>query len=101
MRIKFRLIVLTAWLGISLLASPVRSQTSTAKTAGAAPDAPATITNAWIDERVKSIQPTADERKFDQIGWVTDILTAQKLAKEHNRPIFLFSHDGRMAQGRC
>jgi hypothetical protein len=56
---------------------------------------------AWVDAKVEAAQPTADERKFDQIAWVTDVLTAQKLAKQHNRPIFLFAHDGRMAQGRC
>jgi len=56
---------------------------------------------AWVEQRVKELQPTPLERKFDQIGWVHTILEAQKLAKSHHRPVFLFTHDGRMNTGRC
>ena len=56
---------------------------------------------AWVAKRVEAWQPTADERRFDQIGWVKDVREALRLAKEHNRPVFLFTHDGRMAIGRC
>jgi hypothetical protein len=55
----------------------------------------------WVKKRVRDWQPTADERRFDEIGWVADIRTALKLAKEHDRPVFLFTHDGHMAVGRC
>ena len=41
------------------------------------------------------------ERKFDQVGWLTDIRAGLELAKKSNRPLFLFTHDGRMALGRC
>jgi hypothetical protein len=54
-----------------------------------------------IDRRVAEWQPTADEKRFDQIGWCTSLLQAEKLAREHRRPIFLFTHDGRMNIGRC
>jgi hypothetical protein len=54
-----------------------------------------------VDERVKATQPRAEEKRFDEIGWSTEILTAERLAKEHNRPVFLFTHDGRMGVGRC
>jgi hypothetical protein len=54
-----------------------------------------------IDRRVADWQPTADEKRFDQIGWCTNLLEAEKLAREHKRPIFLFTHDGRMNVGRC
>jgi hypothetical protein len=57
--------------------------------------------SAWVAEKVEACQPTAKERKFDQIGWLTDVREAKRLAKEHNRPLFLFTHDGRMATGRC
>jgi hypothetical protein len=68
----------------------------------AEPSAPAAVCDlTWLDERVQECQPRADERKFDQIGWLTDIASAEKLAKEHKRPIFLFTHDGQMATGRC
>jgi len=55
----------------------------------------------WITQRVKDWQPTAHDRRFDEIGWAKDVRDALRLAKEHNRPVFLFTHDGRMAIGRC
>src|SRR4029453_14095353 len=54
-----------------------------------------------IAKLVTEWQPTPSERKFDQIGWVTEIRGALSLAKEQRRPVFLFTHDGHMAIGRC
>jgi hypothetical protein len=51
--------------------------------------------------RVQEWQPKASEKTFDQIGWAENIRAGLKLAKEHNRPLFLFTHDGRMNLGRC
>jgi hypothetical protein len=56
---------------------------------------------AWIDERVAAVQPTADERRIDLIGWAPDIRSALRLAREHGRPVFLFTMDGRFSIGRC
>ncbi len=56
---------------------------------------------AWVDARVEEWQPTADEKRFDQIGWATSLLDAERLAREHARPIFWFTHDGKMNVGRC
>ena len=56
---------------------------------------------AWVSRRVKELQPTDAERRIDQVGWATSLLEAEKLAKQHNRPVFLFTHDGRMGNGRC
>ena len=56
---------------------------------------------AWVDKRVAGIQPTPDERKIDRIGWAQDIRTALALGKANDRPVFLFTHDGRMGTGRC
>jgi len=56
---------------------------------------------AWVDQRVQEWQAKPSERKFDQIAWLTDIRSALELGKKHNRPVFLFTHDGRMAIGRC
>jgi len=56
---------------------------------------------SWVDERIEKFQPNAAERRFDEIGWETEILAAEELAREHGRPVFLFTHDGRMAIGRC
>ena len=55
----------------------------------------------WVDDRVHEWQPTAEERRFDEIGWCTSLLQAEQLAKERGRPIFLFTHDGKMQVGRC
>jgi hypothetical protein len=41
------------------------------------------------------------ERRFDQIGWTRDIFEAERLARANRRPVFLFTHDGRIATGRC
>jgi hypothetical protein len=54
-----------------------------------------------VDARVKEWQPTADERRFDEIGWAADLRTALRLAREHQRPVFLFTMDGRINTGRC
>ena len=56
----------------------------------------------WADRRVKEWQPQPDERRFDEIGWARDIRDALRLAREHRRPVFLFTYDGAsMATFRC
>lgn len=54
-----------------------------------------------IDEQVASWWPTSEEKKFDQIGWASDLRTARSLATESQRPVFLFTMDGRVNLGRC
>ena len=56
---------------------------------------------ARVDERVAALQPTADERRIDRIGWARDIRSALRLSREHGRPVFLFTMDGRFGIGRC
>lgn len=56
---------------------------------------------AWVEQRVEQLQPTAKEKRFDDIGWADDIRDAKRLAKQHQRPVFLFTHDGRINIGRC
>jgi hypothetical protein len=56
---------------------------------------------ASIDRRVEALQPTADERRIDRIGWAPDIRSALRLGREHGRPVFLFTMDGRFSIGRC
>ena len=58
-------------------------------------------TAAWVDARVAALQPTADERRIDRIGWAPDIRSALRLARDHGRPVFLFTMDGRFGIGRC
>ena len=59
------------------------------------------LSPAEIEKRVALSMPAASERRMDDIGWARDIRDALRLAKEHKRPVFLFTHDGRMAAGRC
>jgi hypothetical protein len=66
-----------------------------------AADKPVERDAGWVDQRVKEWQPTAEEKRFDEIGWAKDIRAAEKLAKENHRPVFLFTHEGRMNIGRC
>ena len=54
-----------------------------------------------IDRRIQEIQPTAQELRFDAIGWVSGIREAERLARENGRPVFLFSNVGQMDLGRC
>ena len=67
-----------------------------------APQAPATgDVAAWVDRKVADCAPKPEERRFDNTGWLTEIRPALELAKEHDRPVFLFTHDGRIGLGRC
>ena len=54
-----------------------------------------------VDRRVRQWQPTAQERRFDEVGWVGGIRDAIRLAGRPRRPVFLFTHDGHMNVGRC
>ncbi len=55
----------------------------------------------WVEKTVAERQPPPEDKRFDEIGWVTDIRTAIHLGKEHNRPIVLYTGDGRINTGRC
>ena len=56
---------------------------------------------AAVDARVAEWWPTAAEKRFDAIGWAADLRSARKLAADHDRPVFLFTMDGRVNLGRC
>lgn len=55
----------------------------------------------WVQARVQEIAVKAEERRLDEIGWTRDIREAKRLAEETGRPVFLFTHDGRLNIGRC
>jgi hypothetical protein len=55
----------------------------------------------WVEKTVAERQATPEDRRFDEIGWAADIRAAIALGKEHQRPIFLFTGDGRINTGRC
>jgi hypothetical protein len=55
---------------------------------------------AEIEQRVREWQPTADERRFDEIGWARDLREALRLSRESGRPVFLLTQSGRINLGR-
>jgi len=55
----------------------------------------------WVEQTVAERQPPAEDKRFDEIAWVTDIRTAIALGKEYDRPIVLYTGDGRINTGRC
>jgi hypothetical protein len=55
---------------------------------------------ARIDRWIQDWQPTAEDRRMEEIGWAKDIPEAMRLAKQHNRPVFVFTHKGRINIGR-
>jgi hypothetical protein len=55
----------------------------------------------WVRNHIKALQPTPEEKRFDEIGWSKSIVEAEKLARQYNRPVFLFTNDGNIATGRC
>lgn len=55
----------------------------------------------WVEQTVAERQPPEEDKRFDEIGWVTDIRTAIKLGKEYHRPIFLLTVNGQINTGRC
>ena len=54
-----------------------------------------------VEKKVREIQPSRDEKRFDEIGWAPSILAAEALARKTNRPIFLFTYNGKIDTGRC
>jgi hypothetical protein len=67
-------------------------------TAGSIPDSKVVST---VQSKVRKLEPSKADRRFDQIGWVNSLTEATKLSKQCNRPIFLFTHDGDISTGRC
>jgi hypothetical protein len=49
---------------------------------------------ARVDQRTKAWQPTAEERRLDDVAWAKDLRDALRLAKDSGRPVFLFTYSG-------
>lgn len=47
-----------------------------------------------LGKKADSIRATADEWKFMQIPWVTDLFAGFRMAREENRPVFLYTIHG-------
>jgi hypothetical protein len=81
--------------------TPTEGRTaSPAKGTAAAP--PAGDELARVEKRVQDLQPTHEERRFDDIGWAKGILHGLALARESKRPVIVHTYnDGRIGEGRC
>ena len=55
----------------------------------------------YVTKRVKQVQPSRDERRIDEIGWAPSLTAAKLFAATEKRPVFLFTHDGKISTGRC
>jgi len=55
---------------------------------------------AEIERRVREWQPTPEERRFDEIGWVGSIAGSLRLSRESGRPVVLLTQSGRINLGR-
>jgi RNA polymerase sigma factor (sigma-70 family) len=54
-----------------------------------------------VQQRVNDWQPTREERRFDEIGWARSLGEARRLARQHDRSIFLLTFGKSIATGRC
>ncbi len=75
-----------ATVGVTLTWGGARSQEESIKT--------------QVDLRVRAWQPTSAERRVDEIAWAPDLCAALRQGQESGRPIFVFTHDGRLGVGR-
>ena len=56
---------------------------------------------AWVEKKIRDLQPSRAERRIDEIGFASGILEAERLGRSLGRPVFLFTYDGRIDTGRC
>lgn len=54
----------------------------------------ALLTAETLEERVRSVMPTAAEERWLEIGWRTDIRAARIEAQESNKPMFFWVMNG-------
>ena len=54
-----------------------------------------------VQKKVREIQPSREEKRFDEVGWARSIVEARALSQKLNRPMFLFTYNGNIDTGRC
>jgi len=54
-----------------------------------------------VQKKVREIQPSREEKRFDEIGWAPSIVEGRALSQKLNRPLFLFTYNGNIDTGRC
>ena len=55
---------------------------------------------AWAARQIGLIKES-DTTDWQRIPWAASLLDAERAAKDENRPVFLFTHDGNLDTGRC
>ena len=55
---------------------------------------------AWATRQVRLIKDS-DTTDWQRIPWAASLLDAERAARDENRPVFLFTHDGNLDTGRC
>lgn len=55
----------------------------------------------WVDKRTRQMNARFVRGRYEKIGWADGIGHALEVAKQHQRPVFLFTLDGHMNSGRC
>jgi RNA polymerase sigma factor (sigma-70 family) len=104
-KIRYLLVLAFGFTLVGTTAGVLMSRSSEAKRSDAPPPAAQSFEDgglvARLDQAIDAFQPTPAERKIDQIGWARDIREAKRLARENARPVFLFTHTGRIGTGRC
>ncbi len=54
-----------------------------------------------VQKKVREIQPSREEKRFEETGWVSSIVEARAISQKTNRPVFLFTYNGNINTGRC
>ena len=54
----------------------------------------------WVARRVEQIKGS-DKVEWRKIPWAASLTEARRLSQQEQRPVFLFTHDGNIATGRC
>lgn len=54
-----------------------------------------------VEQRVHEWQPNSPERRLDEISWASDLRTALRLARQHQRPLLVLDFGGDIATARC
>lgn len=49
---------------------------------------------SWVDQRIADWELSQAERRFDEIGWAGGLGEAECLARESERPLFVFTYSG-------
>lgn len=52
------------------------------------------LSDATMGDYLRAIRPTADELRWREIPWQSDLREAVRLAKEQGKPIFLWTMNG-------